>query len=136
LKTLLITLSIVLLAAVSANAQTWHTANQVTLAWSAVAPIQPTDVITYQVYIKDSVSGTPTAYGAPIAGTQQLVQFTAEGRFYLCVETLRLPQGESTPIPSERIACSDVATDTQSGIPFGLRYFAPPASVGGLRLAP
>jgi len=135
LKTLLITLSIVLLA-ISANAQTWHTANQVTLAWSAVAPIQPTDVITYQVYIKDSVSGTPIAYGAPIAGTQQLVQPTGEGRFFICIESLRLPQGETEAIPSERMACSDVATDTQSGIPFGLRYFAPPASVGGLRLAP
>ena len=126
----------VVLAAGSAFAQSWVTGNQVTFAWNAVAPVQPTDVITYQVYIKDSVSGTPIAYGAPIAGTQQLVQPTGEGRFFICIESLRLPQGETEAIPSERMACSDVATDTQSGIPFGLRYFAPPASVGGLRLAP
>ena len=135
MKKLLFVLAIVLLDA-PAFAQTWHTADSKTFAWNAVPPVQPTDVITYQVYIKDSVSGTPIAYGAPIAGTQQLVQPTGEGRFFICIESLRLPQGETEAIPSERMACSDVATDTQSGIPFGLRYFAPPASVGGLRLAP
>lgn len=134
-KWVLIVLMVVLAVGV-ALAQSWVTGSQVTFSWNAVAPIEPTDVITYQVYIKDSVSGTPTAYGAPIAGTQQLVQFTTEGRFYLCVQTLRLPQGEAAPIPSERLACSDVATDTQSGVPFGVAYFVQPASAGGLRLAP
>jgi hypothetical protein len=137
MKKVLIIAGFMLVFAAPAMAQTsWVTGNQATFAWNAVAPIEPTDTITYQVYTKNTLSGTPIAFGATISGTQQLVQFTAEGRYFLCVQTLRLPQGESTPIPSERMACSDVATDTQSGIPFGVAYFAQPASAGGLRLAP
>ena len=129
-------IAIALSTATPAAAQTWVSGNQVTLSWDAVAPIEPTDVITYQVYLKPSLTGTPAAFGATIAGTQQLVQFSSEGRYFLCVETLRLPQGETEPIRSERMACSDVAADTEANDPFGCKYFAPPASAGGLRGAP
>lgn len=46
MKKLIIALAIVLLA-VPAFAQTWHTADSKTFAWNAVSPVQPTDVIKY-----------------------------------------------------------------------------------------
>ena len=53
----LIVLAIMLFASV-AIAQTWHTANQVTFSWDAVAPILPTDTIKYAVYVKKDVDIT------------------------------------------------------------------------------
>lgn len=135
-KVLIFAVLMVVLAAPAMAQTVWVSGNQATFAWEPVAAIEPTDVITYQVYTKPSLTGTPTAYGAPIAGTQQVVQLANEGRFFLCVETLRIVTGETEPIRSERMACSDVAADTQAGLPFGLAYFAAPASAGGLRAAP
>lgn len=131
MKTLLITLSIVLLA-ISANAQTWHTANQVTFAWTAVAPIQPTDNIKYQVYTKyRETTATPQAVGTEIIATSMPVSFTTEGKYYLCAQTVRYIQGETDPLKSE-LSCSDVAEVTQAGIAFGVKYFIQPNKPGGL----
>ncbi len=134
MKTLLITLSIVLLAAVSANAQTWHTANQVTLAWSAVAPIQPTDTIKYQVFTKfRETAATPQAVGDEITATSMPVSFTVEGKYYICAQTVRYVQGETDPVKSD-LSCSDQADVTYSGIAFGVKYFVNPNKPGGLRI--
>jgi len=135
MKTLLITLALVLFAA-PAFAQTWHTANQVTLAWDAVPKVQTTDAANkYQVYTKVGAAGTPQKVGAEITTTQQAITFSAEGRYFLCAQAVRYPQGETVGIPST-ISCSDVAVNVQGGVPFGVVYFVAPAGPGGLRLVP
>lgn len=117
-------------------AQTWNTANQVTLAWDAVPKEKPTDQPNkYQVYTKaGSPTATPHKVGTESTATQQSVTFATEGRYYLCVGAIRYPQGETVGIPSSRLACSDIAADTATGA-FGVVYYVAPAAPGGLKLA-
>ena len=126
---------ILILLATTVSAQTWHTANQVTLAWDAVPQVQPTDSPNrYQVYIKfQNADAAPVAIGSEIEATQQAVSFGSEGRYYLCVDAARYPQGETVPVRSE-LACSHNAADTASGTPFGVKYFVNPGKPHGLRL--
>lgn len=129
-------LFVVSLMATGAHAQSWVTANQVTLEWNAVPKPAPTDIMKYQVYTKfGSTTATPQPVVGEIEALAQTVTFQTEGRYYLCVGALRYPEGETTPIPSERIACSDIAADTQAGVPFGVKFFVSPAVPGGLRTA-
>lgn len=116
------------------SAQTWHTANSVTLLWDAPDPIDPTDTIRYQVYVKGAGAGAiPQAVGGEVSETQAVITFATEGRYYLCAETVRYPQGETEAQRSE-IACSDEAANTQAGVPFGVKYFAKPNKPGKLRV--
>jgi hypothetical protein len=135
MKKLLIVLA-VLAIALPAYSQTWHTANQVTLAWDVVAKVQTTDQPNkYQVYTKVGATGVPQKVGAEIAATQQAITFATEGRYFLCAQAVRYPQGETIGIPSQ-ISCSDVTVNVQGGVPFGVAYFAAPDGPGGLRIVP
>lgn len=132
MKKLFLSLAIILMAT-PALAQTWHTADSKILAWDAVAPIQPTDQITYQVYSKfRTQDATPQAIGVPVADTQLAVTFSQEGRYYLCVQTVRSPEGETEPITSD-IVCSYQAEYCLNGQTFGVKYFVKPNNPGGLR---
>lgn len=136
MKTIIAVLAVMLFST-GAFAQTWNTANQVTLAWDAVPKEKQTDQPNkYQVYTKaGSPTATPQKYGAETIATQQSVTFATEGRYYLCVGAIRYPQGETIGIPSARLACSDIAADTATGA-FGVVYYVAPAAPGGLKLAP
>ena len=136
MKTLIAVLAVMLFST-GAFAQTWNTANQVTLAWDAVPQDKPTDQPNkYQVYTKaGSPTATPQKAGSETIATQQAVTFATEGRYYLCVGAIRYPQGETVGIPSSRLACSDIAADTATGA-FGVVYYVAPAAPGGLKLAP
>jgi hypothetical protein len=134
MKRLLIILAI-LIFAVPAMAQSWVTANQATLAWDAVAKVATTDTIKYQAYTKFGVAtATPQKVGGEITATQQPITFTVEGRYFLCVEALRYAQGETVAIKSTRMACTDVATDTQAGVATGVVYYTAPGTPGALRI--
>jgi hypothetical protein len=134
MKKLLIILAILIFAA-PAMAQTWVTANQATLAWDAVAKIATTDTIKYQTYTKSPLAtSTPQKVGGEVTATQQPITFSVEGRYFLCVETLRYPQGETLAIKSARMACTDVATDTQAGVATGVIYYTAPGAPGVLRI--
>jgi hypothetical protein len=119
-----------------ASAQTWYTANQVTLAWDAVPQVLPTDQANkYQVYSRNDLVSIGSPIGGEITATQLVVSFTNEGRYYLGVEAIRYPAGETVGIRSAGKAWSNVAADTNNN-PFGVSYFVAPGSPGGLRLAP
>jgi hypothetical protein len=134
MKKLIIVLAILIFAA-PAMAQTWVTANQATLAWDAVAKIAATDTIKYQAYTKSPLAtSTPQKVGGEITATQQAITFSVEGRYFLCVEALRYAQGETVAIKSSRMACTDVATDTQAGVATGVVYFTAPGTPGALRI--
>ena len=133
MKRLIIILAILLLAA-PAMAQSWYTANQVTLAWDAVPKVLTTDSANkYQVYSRNDLVSLGTKVGAEITATQLLISLTVEGRYYLGVKAIRFPAGETTGIPSIGTAWSNVAADTNNN-PFGVLYFVAPGFPGGLRL--
>lgn len=132
MKKLLLVLATVLLA-IPAFAQTWHTADSKTFAWNAVPPVQPTDVIKYQAYTKfRTTDAIPVKIGGEVIETQLMVTFSAEGRYYLCAQTVRYPEGETQPLTSD-IVCSDQAQYCQGGNTFGVKYFIKPDGPGGLR---
>ena len=135
MKRLIIILAILILAA-PAMAQTWYTANQVTLAWDAVPKVLTTDQANkYQVYSRNDLVSLGSKIGAEITATQLLISLTVEGRYYLGVKSVRYPVGETVGIPSIGTSWSNVAADT-GGNPFGVLYFTAPIFPGGLRLIP
>lgn len=116
--------------------QTWYTANQVTFAWDAVPKVQPTDQTNkYQVYSRTDTVSNGVKVGGEITATQLAVSFTVEGRYYLGVEAIRYPAGETVGILSDR-AWSNIAKDAAGGVPFGVVYFVKPGSASGLRITP
>jgi hypothetical protein len=140
MKKALIILAILLTVGAASSrdalAQTWYTANQVTLAWDAVPKVLPTDQANkYQVYSRNDLVSLGSKIGGEITATQLLVSFTNEGRYYLGVEAIRYPAGETVGIKSVAKAWSNVAADTNNN-PFGVSFFAVPGGVGGLRLIP
>ena len=125
-----------MVSAVPALAQTWYTANQVTLAWDAVPKVLPTDQANkYQVYSRNDLVSLGSPIGSEITATQLVVSFTTEGRYYLGVEAIRYPAGEAVGIKSTTKAWSNVAADTANN-PFGVMFFAAPSGASGLRLIP
>jgi hypothetical protein len=134
MKKLFIILAIICLFAAPVAAQTWQTANQVTIAWDPVAKIQPTDTIKYQVYMRQDLVSNGTAIGAPVETAQAVVTFSTEGRYYLGVETLRFVSGETEPVRSATKAWSNDAAACGPAGPFGVKYFVLPGAAKGLRL--
>lgn len=135
MKKLFIILSILILTSV-AQAQTWYTANQVTLAWNAVPKVLTTDQANkYQVYSRNDLVSLGNKIGGEITANQLVVSFTTEGRYYLGVETIRYPVGETVGIKSATKAWSNEAADTNNS-PFGVTFFAAPGGASGLRIIP
>ena len=135
MKKLFLILAILIFAA-PAMAQTWYTANQVTLAWDAVPKVLTTDQSNkYQVYSRNDLVSLGSKIGGEITATQLVVSFTTEGRYYLGVETIRYPAGETVGIKSATKAWSNVSADTSNN-PFGVMFFAAPSGASGLRLIP
>jgi hypothetical protein len=130
-KSILLVLALCLLST-AGQAQTWHTANQVTVGWDAVAPIQPTDTIKYQLYVRQDLVSAGIKAGDPVATLQAVVTMPSEGDWWIGVETLRYVQGVADPFRSSTKAWShDPAACGPAG-PFGVRYFVLPAPPGGL----
>lgn len=135
-KLALVILVLFMLAPVVALAQTWYTANQATVAWDPVAPIATGDVIRYQVYTKVGATGTPAKVGTEITATQMAITFSVEGRYFVGVQTVRYPTGETVGTPSATIAWSNIAADCAAAGPFGIVYYVAPGAVKNLRNAP
>ena len=142
----------ILLMATTAMAQTWYTANQVTLAWDAVPmpicgpgtanpPICPTPngpavgTMKYQVYSRNDLVSLGTKIGGEITATQLLISFTNWGNYYLGVESIVYYSGQTVGIKSATKSWSNMAEVTNNN-PFGVMFFAAPGGVGGLRLIP
>lgn len=123
-------LIVILCVAAPAAAQQWHTANQKTFAWDAVAGI-PGDTIKYQAFYKPR-GGTPVASGQEITATEATVTLPAEGRYFLCVQAVRYIPDEPEPMKSE-LACSDVPEFCLDAKTFGIKYFVKPDPPGRLR---
>ena len=136
MKRLLLAIVLVLMLPVLATAQTWHTANQATIAWNAVAPIATGDTIKYQLYTRTDTTSAGTAVGTEVTGTQSLVTFNTEGRYYIGVEVIRYPQGETVGIKSATKGWSNIAADCAAAGPFGIVFYVAPPAPAGLRNVP
>lgn len=114
--------------------QTPQYVNQLTVEWDAVLPIEPTDIISYQLWT-DSVMA-----GIVMDGETDLLvytfTFTVEGEYILGVSTKRELQLPSfTEIVYSDINWSDVDDPVGSTPdPFVVRYIKPIQSPGNLRL--
>ena len=131
-KTLL-TVVLILLLPVMALAQTWVTANQGTVAWDAVAPIATGDVIKYQVYTRPDLTSAGAKVGTEITATQLTITFPSEGKYYVGVQTLRYPTGETSAVTSAIGWSSDPAVCSPAG-PFGFKYFVIPGVIKNMRV--
>ena len=136
MKKLILILGIMCLWVGVGNAQTWYTANQVTLAWDAVPKVLTTDQANkYQVYSRNDLVSLGTKIAGEITATQLVISFSTEGRYYLGVESIRYPAGETVGIKSVTKAWSNNAADTNNS-PFGVMFFTAPAQPSVLRLVP
>src|SRR4030067_852934 len=111
------TLVIVLLLAISvaANAQTWHTANQSTIAWDAVStlfdgsPIPSGSTIEYEVYLANAITDPQKSHPV-LAGTTTeptyLITLNVEGKFLFGVKANRLVGAET--VSESAVSWSDV----------------------------
>jgi hypothetical protein len=102
------------------------------VAWDAVAKIAETDTVKYQLYARLSdPSATAQKVGPELTATQGVLSFVAEGRYYVGVESIRYPEGETVGLPSETISWSSDPVVCSPAGPFGIAYYiAPPAPVG------
>ena len=114
------------------SAQNIEYTNQITVEWDAVAPIEPTDIISYQLWTDND--------GAELDGETDLLiytfTFSIEGEYILGVSTKR-----EAVFPSfSEIVYSDINwsnVDVPVGStpdPFVLRYIKGIQSPGNLRL--
>jgi hypothetical protein len=124
-------------------AQTWHTANQATIAWDAVTtlsdtgdPIPAEDTVTYKVYIvtqaDEGIEGAEILLGE-IAETQYTVTLPDEGRYFVGVSCVRSHpiEGEDPVVTESAIAWSNDTVVTGDA-PFGIEMWFKPSQPGGL----
>ncbi len=104
--------------------------NQVTVAWDEVLPIEPTDVISYQIWIDSAMTGIV------IVGETDLLQytitFTQEGEYIIGVNTKRIVAITGDIVYSEMNWSNVNGVNTPS--PFVVRYIKPIQSPENLRL--
>ncbi len=131
---------LVLFLAGIALAQTWHTANQATVAWDAVLldngdPIPPTDTIEYVVYLSNAITDPNKLNPVEVATTtnlEQLITLNVEGSYFVGVKAVR-KIADGTNVGESTVAWSDDPQYVQNGQTFGLRYFLPPAAPREIR---
>lgn len=108
MKKLLIVLAILLFAG-GASAQTWHTANQHTVAWDAGDGAE-----SYNLFLKPFKGGEPIMTGT-VSVTQAVFTIPRVGRYFACVQSVSADGDVS------ELACSDVTEDCLNGATFGLK---------------
>lgn len=131
----LLSFTIALLAAfaLSANAQEWHTANQVTIQWDAVTaleggtPIPEDNVIEYRVWLVNAVTDAdktnPTVLGIT-PETLYVITLNTEGKFFVGLQTLRKTR-EGVLMAESVVGWTDDPEIAADGVTFGIQYFLP-----------
>lgn len=138
----LLSFAIALLAAfvLSANAQEWLTANQITITWDTVttleneAPMPESSVVEYRLWLVNADTDPDKLKPIQLPGegpdTTYVITMNTEGRFFVGLQTLRKAQNGSL-LGESNIAWTDNPDTASGGATFGLRYYVPPASPTG-----
>ena len=139
MKKIILIIFIVLIFTPLVSAQTWFTADSLSVDWTAPttlidgSPIPVGDIIKYNLYIKDAIN--PQAIEELIVSNLMvqtyLVKFTKEGRFFIGVCAVRYIGG-ITYIGESIIAWSSDPVYTLNN-PFGGVYYISPSPPTGLR---
>lgn len=115
----------------------WKTANQVTVAWDAVAqlsnnnPLPGGNTIEYEIYYAPPAKA-PLTLAATVITTQTVVTFADEGRYLIGLKSIRY-DGTHTKLSESVMVWSDDPTVCQGGVTFGVVYFLAPKNPGGMR---
>lgn len=135
---------LMLLFSVPAMAQTWFTANQVTVGWDAVttlddgSPLPTGDTVQYRVYLVNAITDpsktNPTEVTtAAITELEYTMTLGVEGKYFVGLLSERIVSGAGGEvIPANAIAWSDDPAVAKDGNTFGVQYFIPPAGVTGM----
>lgn len=127
---------LLMLAAVVAWSQQTIYTNQVTIEWDAVAPIEPDDVIAYEIFRSpypitvDRQDPLLHESLGQVSPTNAVISFTVEGSYVLGVRTIRELQGGD-------IVFSEINWSDENGVatpvPFVIRYLRAISAPVGLR---
>lgn len=141
-KRLIVILAIfIMLIGSIALAQTWHTANQATVAWDAVTtidngdPLPATDTIEYVVYLSNAITDPNKDNPVEVARTtnlEQLITLNVEGQYFVGCKAIR-KIADGTEVGESVVAWSDDPQYVLNGETFGLRYFLAPSAPSNLR---
>lgn len=139
MKKFIFALLVSLMLAVSpVYAQTWHTANQSTVAWDAVttlsngSTIPLTDVVKYKIYLKNAVTGGEPVLLDEVTVLEYVITLNTEGSYFIGVSALRY-LSDGTLVNESVVAWSDMPEFCANSETFGVRYFISLSAPGGLR---
>lgn len=104
----------------------WIAANQASVAWDAFKLSGGNEGdISYDVYTRNVVAGSPTVLIDNTANTGYTLTFNEEGRFLVGVRTVRVAPGETGSLVSD-IVWSDSTVQEHVPIPFGIVSYTAP----------
>jgi len=118
--------------------QTWHTANQATIAWDEVSTLAngtalpATDKVKYKVWIKNAVTGGEPVELGEVIVLEYTITLNVEGKYFVGVSAHRY-SSEDILLNSSTVSWSDVPESCAGNEAFGVQYYLAPSSVGGLR---
>lgn len=123
--------------------QTWYIPNQSTVGWDEVTnmidgngnpiPIPAGDSIFYDVYtVKHNESKDNKIFNLRTDQTEATISMVNEGKYFVGIETVRIPEGETDELRSARAAWSDNPDDCKDGNTFGFKYYYLPYTSGGM----
>jgi len=139
---LILVLAVFLVFPISALAQEWVTANQVTVTWDAVIafqngdPIPATDIIEYGVYLADEVdtdkiNHIPLGVTTDTLYTITLDKNLPEGKYFAGLKTIR-KLANGTTVAESIVVWSDNPDIVLDGKTFGVSHYFIPMVVNGI----
>lgn len=115
-------------------AQDFVDTNQVTVEWDEVLPIDPADIIAYEIFrapypfIGDRQDIIPLENLGVSMPTQKIIAFSIEGEYIIGVRTVRDIKGQGV------FKYSDLIWSDIDGVPpFVIRYYITPDSPASIR---
>jgi len=111
---------------------TWHTANQITVAWDAVTTVTAPDVLKYGVYTKILPNGEPVFLHEQDT-TVVTITFQAEGKYIIGVTSVRYVGGAEGERLESVVNWSDENGENTPN-PFGSSYYIIPDNPKNLRI--
>jgi len=132
-KLLIASLMSIFLMVSTVWAITWHTANQITVAWDAVTTVTAPDILKYGVYTK-MLPGDATVFLGEQDGLSAVITFEIEGKYIIGVTSVRYVD---VGTPEEKRLESEINWSDENGEntpdPFGSSYYITPGPPKNLR---